>query len=269
MADTDIAEVRDRMGLRVRLVRQLGQRITEAPESQLEYMEDVQKLLTGQARDAERAANDLAEQAPAEAAVMERYADALVAAKDPVTGGQDWAIVKRAIQTELPEAAAKQLEDSQSMYVTKAASREAALMSWTPTAEPAQVETALNRYWDAHEKQDRACTIDLGESGQKYDRSRLVTESWRAVSGDADLDSRARTRFEQSSALMEEPESVTGQLAARMMTVDRATGVTQTRAWDEHMGRDRSAAVTATGPSLDTMTGPGVTGHGPDTSLDR
>lgn len=269
MADTDIAEVRDRMGLRVRLVRQLGQRVTEAPESQLEYMEDVQKLLTGQTRDAKRAANALAEQAPAEAAVMERYADALVAAKDPVTGGQDWAIVKRAMQTELPESAVKQLEDSQGMYVTKAASREAALMSWTPTAEPAQVEIALNRYWDAHEKQDRACTIDLGESGHKYDRSRLVSESWRAVSNDADLSARARTRFEQSSALMDEPESPTGQLAARMMTVDRATGVSQTRAWDEHMGRDRTATATVTGPNLDMMTGHAVTGQGPDTGLDR
>lgn len=269
MADTDTAEVRDRMGLRVRLVRQLGQRVDQSPETQIEYMEDMQKLLSGQAKDAELAANNLAEQAPAEAAVMERYADALVAAKDPVTGGQDWAIVKRAMQAELPAQTVKQLESSQSMYVTKAASREAALMSWTPTAEASQVETALNRYWAAHEQQEQACTIDLGESGQKYDRSRLVSESWRAVSNDADLSSRARTRFEQSSALMDEPESPTGQLAARMMTVDRATGVSQTRAWDEHMGRDRTPAATVTGPNLDMMTGHTVTGPETDTGMSR
>lgn len=269
MADTDIAEIRDRMGLRVRVVRQLGQRVDQSPESQIEYMEDMQKLLDGQAKDAELAASNLAEQAPAEAAVMERYADALVAAKDPATGGQDWAIVRRAMQAELPAQTVKQLEDSQSMYVTKAASREAALMSWTPTAEAPQVETALNRYWEAYEQQNRACTIDLGESGQKYDRSRLVSEAWRAVSNDADLSTRARTRFEQSSALMTEPESPTGQLAARMMTVDRATGVSQTRAWDEHMGRDRTRAATTTGPGLDMMIGHTVTGQGPDTGLDR
>jgi hypothetical protein len=269
VAADEMNEVRERMSLRVRLVRQLGQRVTQSPETQLEYMEDMQKLLTGQARDAEVAANNLAEQAPAEAAVMERYGDALVAAKDPVTGGQDWAIVKRAMQAELPAQAVKQLETSQSMYVTKAASREAALMSWIPTAEPSQVETALNRYWDAHEQQEQACTIDLGDSGQKCDRSRLVSQAWRAVSNDADLSARARTRFEQNSALMDEPESPTGQLAARMMTVDRASGVSQTRAWDEHMGRDRTPAAAVTGPSLDMMTGHTVTGQGPDTGLDR
>lgn len=269
MAENDIAEVRDRMGLRVRLVRQLGQRVDQSPESQLEYMEDMQKLLSGQTKDAERTANVLAEQAPSEAAVMERYADALVAAKDPATGGQDWAIVRRAMQAELPKQVVKQLEDSQSMYVTKAASREAALMSWTSTAEPAQVETALNRYWNAYEQQEQACTIDLGESGKKYDRGRMVSQAWNAVSNDADLSARARTRFEQSSVLVNEPESTTGQFAARMMTVDRATGVTQTKAWDAHVGRDRTQTVTGSGPSLDMMTGQSVTGPGPDTDLDR
>lgn len=269
MGENDIAEVRDRMGLRVRLVRQLGQRVSQSPESQIEYMEDMQKLLSGQGKDADRAALMLADQAPSEAAVMERYSDALVAAQDPVTGGQDWAIVQRAMRAELPVQAVDELEDSEAIRVTKAASREAALMSWTPTAEPDQVETALSRYWQAHEAQEQACTIDLGQSGQKYDRARLVSQAWKTVSNDAGLSARARMRFEQSSVLMDEPESSSGQVAARMMTVDRASGVTQTKAWDAHMGRDRSPAVTVSGPSVDMMPGHSVTGPGPDADLDR
>lgn len=269
MAENEVEEARDRMGLRVRLARDLGQRLNQAPESQIEYMEDMQKLLSGQAKDAGRVAARLAEQSPSEAALLERYADALVAAKDPVTGGQDWAVVSRAMRAELPERASQELEKTQSIWVTKAASREAALMSWTPTAEPEQVETALNRYWDAYEQQENACTIDLGEAGKKYDRARLVSQVWKNVSNDADLSARARTRFEQSSVLMDDPESPSGQVAARMMTVDRATGVTQTKAWDAHMGRDRTPTSTTRTPSLDMMQGHGVTGQDADTGLDR
>lgn len=269
MADDEIVDVRDRLSLRVRLVRQLGQRITQSPQSQLEYMEDVHKLVSGQAKDAQRAADVLTDQAPAEAAVMERYADALVAANDRVTGGQEWAIVQRAMRAELPQPVGKKLEDTESMWVTKAASKEAALMSWSPTAEPSQVETALERYWQAHEKQERACTISLGQAAQTYDRSRLVSEAWRTVTNDADLNGRARTRFEQSSALMDEPESATGQLAARMMTIDRATGVTQTRVWDEHMGRDHTRAQATPGANLDLMVGPATTATTSDPGMDR
>lgn len=268
MADTDMNQLRERMATRVRVVRQMGQRITRAPESQIQYMEDMSNLLTGQARDAHGAATILDSQSP-EAGVMERYGDALVAAKDPTTGGHEWAIIQRAMRDELSQAELASLDASEDMRTVKSASKEAALMSWTPTADVQTVDSALDRYWEAYEIQDRARTINLGEVGSTYDRSRLVTEAWTAASSGASVSERVRTRSEQVNIALEAQDSAVAEAANNLIRIDRSNGTTQTKAWDEQMGRDRSRPVTKTGPDLDMMTGHTVTRPVTDPGLDR
>lgn len=268
MAETDMNQLRERMATRVRVVRQMGQRITRAPESQIQYMEDMSNLLTGQARDAHEAATILDSQSP-EAGVMKRYGDALVAAKDPTTGGHEWAIIQRAMRDELSHAELASLDASEDMRTVKSASKEAALMSWTPTADVQTVDSALDRYWEAYEIQDRARTINLGEVGSTYDRSRLVTEAWTAASSGASVSERVRTRSEQVNIALEAQDSAVAEAANNLIRIDRSNGTTQTKAWDEQMGRDRSRPVTKTGPDLDMMTGHTVTRPVTDPGLDR
>lgn len=268
MAETDMNQLRERMATRVRVVRQMGQRITRSPESQIQYMEDMSNLLTGQARDAHEAATILDSQSP-EAGVMERYGDALIAAKDRTTGGHEWAIIQRAMRDELSTAELENLDASEGMRTVKAASKEAALMSWTPTADVQAVDTALDRYWEAYEIQDRSRTVDLGEVGSTYDRSRLVSEAWTAASGGAAVSERVRTRSEQVNMVLEDEGSPAAEAANRLIYIDRSNGTTQTKAWDEQMGRDRSRAVTTPGPDLDLMTGHTVVRPVTDPGLDR
>lgn len=268
MAETDMNLFRERMATRVRVVRQMGQRISRAPESQIEYMEDMSKLLTGQARDAHEAATILDSQSP-EAGVMERYSDALIAAKDPQTGGHEWAIIQRAMRDELSNAELQSLDASEEMRTVKAASKEAALMSWTPTADVQTVDTALDRYWEAYEIQDRVRTVDLGEVGSTYDRSRMVTEAWNTASSGASVSERVRTRAEQVNIALEAGDSPAVEAANNLIYIDRSNGTTQTKAWDEQMGRDRPTPVTARSPDLDMMTGHTVSRPVTDTGLDR
>lgn len=268
MAETDMNLLRERMATRVRVVRQMGQRITRAPESQIEYMEDLSKLLTGQARDAHEAATILDSDSP-EAGVMERYGDALIAAKDPTTGGHEWGIIQRAMRDELSPAELQDSDASEEMRTVKSASKEAALMFWTPTADVQTVDTALDRYWEAYEVQDRARTIDLGEVGSTYDRSRMVSEAWTTASSPAAVSERVRTRSEQVNIALEAADSPAAKAASNLIYIDRSNGTTQTKAWDEQMGRDRSTPVTKSGPDLDMMTGHTVSRPVTDPGLDR
>ncbi|SMX91295.1 hypothetical protein BI49514_02385 [Brevibacterium iodinum ATCC 49514] len=270
MVESSEAEVRDRLSLRLRLVRQLGERVTQSPQTQLEYKEDLRTLLSGQAQDAQRAAELMVDEAPAEAGVMERYADALVAANDSRTGGQEWAIIQRAARDEMSAEALNKFENDEDIYVTKAASREAALMSWTPTAGAEQVEVALDRYWDAYEKQDEACTYDLGSEGKRYDRASVVSRAWTKAMSGADLSAHLKAETERTSAIMDDRDSPRGQLAGQIMAISRSTGVHQERAWDQCMGRERTRLDTKTSPDMSMMPGQAVTGPATDsTGIDR
>src|SRR5699024_1194031 len=86
------------------------------------------------------------------------------------------------------------------------------------------------------------------------DRSRPVTEAIRAIASEDTLNRIAKTKFEQSQALSTDSDSPAGREAARLMTVDRSTGVTRPREWDRSLGRDRSPA----------MVGPDMTGQDHD-----
>lgn len=262
-------EIRDRLSLRLRLVRQLGEKVTRSPQSQLDYKEDLDTLLKGQARDAQRAAELMVDEAPGEAGVMERYADVLVAASDSRTGGQEWAIIQRAARDEMSVEDWNKFQRDDGIYVTKAASREAALMSWTPSAEAEQVETALERYWAAYEKQAEACTYDLGDEGKRYDRANVVYRAWMRATSESDLSAHVKADTERTEAIMDDRDSPLGQMAGQIMAISRSTGVCQERAWDECMGRDRTRLEAKTNPDINMMTGQRVTGPDTDTGIDR
>lgn len=254
--------------MRVRVTKQIGQRVTREPSTQVEYMEDLTKLLSGQARDAQRAAAMLDAQSP-EAAVMEGYGDALVAAGDSRTGGHDWALIQRAMRDELGRDELRDLDASDQMRTVKAASKEAALMSWSPTTDTGAVNKALDRFWEAYEAQDKARTLSLGEVGTSYDRSRLVSEAWETASGGASVADRVRVRSELVNFVLEEPDSPTGQMARDLIYVDRSNGTTQTKVWDAEMGRDRSQPVPKTGPDLDMVAGQEMSRPVTDPGFDR
>lgn len=260
-------QLRDRMGVRVRTARLLAQRISRNPDSQLEYIEDLSTLLKGQAKDAARAALILDRSANPAGSVMDNYADVLVAANDPVTGGHNWALIERAAGDELSFDARTKFAANEGIRTTKAASREAALMSWMSSADTETVDRALEDYWSAYNRQTRDCTIDLGEVGKKYDRTRLVTGAWETVTGERHVAERVRTRSEEVNFLLDDPDSPRGEAAAKFLSVDRDMGITQCQGWNAVMGRDRTPTVTGT--QIDRSLGPVVTGARPDSGLDR
>lgn len=267
MAEMEADTLRERMTTRVKVVGQMGQRVTRDPKTQIGYMQDITKLLDGQARDAQRLAS--VAEAGQEAAMLERYSDALVAAGDTTTGGHEWAIIQRAMRDELPEDTLQALDSSEEMRTVKAASREAALMSWSPTADAATVDQSLERFWQAHEDQDRARTVNLGDVGSTYDRSRLVSQAWADAGGGPSVSERVRVRAELVNFAQEDPESPTGQMARDLIHVDQSNGTTQTKAWDEQMGRGQSEMAAKSGPSLDMVAGQEMTRPDTDPGMGR
>lgn len=252
------------MATRNRVAMMMANDVRDQRLGDAEYIQQLTQLMKEQAESADLAAAAVRDASVDAARSLENYRNVLTAAADPVTGGQEWAVADRSLSAELAETENAKLLRDDRIQMTVRASKESAMHTWSPGASMSEVEAACEQFWTNHDQQDQARSLGLGTWTAGYDRSRPVTEAIRAVASEDTLNRIAKTKFEQSQALLTDPDSPAGREAARLMTVDRSTGVTRTREWDRCLGRDRSPAKV--GPDL-TGPGPDVTGgsQSPDT----